>query len=108
MLLEPLNPSYMAVSVVFLSEIQLEYISFSFIDFQARDRQNCINRFWGEEEGLLQQFLARATFSPFSRPSHLGILVQFSKIKLFFKNLAMLWHKIWIDNDYIMLESLKT
>jgi len=41
-----------------------------------------------------------------SRPSHLGILVlrlfcvksfQFLKIKLFFKNLATLGRKIWMD-----------
>ena len=41
------------------------------------------------EEGQPQQFIVRATFSLFSRPSYLGILVlvfkrfQFSKIKLF-------------------------
>ena len=43
------------------------------------------------EESQPQQFIVRATFSLFSRPSYLGILVlvfkrfQFSKIKLFFK-----------------------
>ena len=61
---------------------------------------------WGEE-GQLQQFFFRATFSSFSRPSHLEILVLWllcvlkflilEDIKLFFKYLATFGHRIWMD-----------
>jgi len=60
----------------------------------------------GGEEGQAQQFIVRATFSLFSRPSHLGILVlrilcvlkfPILEDKTIFKNLATLGHKIWID-----------
>ena len=55
--------------------MQVENTSFSFNDLGTRDRQDWINRFRGGEEGQPQQFLVRATFSPFYRQSHLGILV---------------------------------
>ena len=60
---------------------------------------------WGEE-GQPQQFLVRATFSSFSRPSHLEILVlttlcflsvKSSKIELFVKNQATLKHILNIE-----------
>ena len=60
----------------------------------------------GGKEGQPQQFLVRATFSSFSRPSHLEILVlttlcflsvKSSKIELFVKNQATLKHKLNIE-----------
>ena len=56
-----------------------------------------------EEEGPPQQFLVRATFSSFSSPSHLGILVhRLLCVFLIWSqhiayNMDRNWHKIWID-----------
>ena len=49
---------------------------------------------WGEE-GQPQQFLVRATFSSFSRPSYLKILVL---SKIFFKRLILAKIRIFIFN----------
>ena len=55
------------------------------------------------EEGQPQQYLVRARFSSFTRPSHLEILVltilfllnvHILQIKIYFENLAMLGEKI--------------
>ena len=57
------------------------------------------------EEGQPQQFLVRATFSSFSRPSHLKILVlpiisflnvQPLQIQIIFENLALLGQNYYI------------
>ena len=58
--------------------------------------------------------MARATFSSFSHPSHLEILVfrllcvfkfLILEDKAIFKNQAILGHKIWIDLSIAMLTS---
>ena len=68
----------------------------------------------GGEEGPPHQFLVRATFSSFSRPNHLEILVlwllsvkKFLIIydKTIFFNLATLGLKLWIDWSIAMIAS---
>ena len=58
------------------------------------------------EEGQPHQSLVRTTFSSFSRPNHIEILVlsilfflsvRSLKIYTFFKNLATLGHKTWLE-----------
>ena len=58
------------------------------------------------EKGQPHQFLVRTTFSSFSRPNHIEILflsilfflsVRSLKINAFFKNMATLGHKTWLE-----------
>ena len=60
----------------------------------------------GGEEGQPHQSLVRTTFSSFSRPNHIEILVlsilfflsvRYLKINTFFKNMATLGHKTWLE-----------
>ena len=87
-------------------------ISFAFIFIYALNGRG--------EEGQPQQFLVRATFSSFSRPSHLEILVLWlswvlkflilEEKTIFFKSgnvRAKNMDRQKYCNDYIMLESLK-
>ena len=71
--------------VVFTAAFKSEY--FFNIVYQAEMSRSLI----GGEEGQPQQFLVRVTFSSFSRPSHLEILV--SNPPRFVKNQATIGHK---------------
>ena len=77
---------------------------FLIVSFPLTDKLQRLyrQRVYGGEEGQPHQSLVRTTFSSFSRPNHIEILVlsilfflsvRSLKINTFFKNMATLGHK---------------
>ena len=88
-------------SNVVFSIIILENLRTSLWIMRIQNNEKMETNNWGEE-GQPHQSLVRTTFSSFSRPNHIEILVlsilfflsvRFLKINTFFKNLATLGHR---------------